>query len=134
MRRTLTLYDAVITTALTGFAAAGQGLPADVDVLSCRAALTYGSGGTTAKAWVQTTFDRGRTWVDIMCFAFALTTATKISVRGVTVAAPAYQPTDATLADDLIKDGLIGEVVRVKVTTTGTYAGNTRLVVTAVAM
>jgi hypothetical protein len=48
--------------------------------------------------------------------------------------APAYVPTDRTLADDTIKDGLLGNMVLAEVTTTGMYGGGTRLRVHAAAM
>ena len=37
--------------------------------------------------------------------------------------------TDASLGDDAIDDGLLGDMIRVKYTTTGTYAGTTNLTV-----
>ena len=104
-----------------------------VNVLTCQATFLYGSGGTNVKAWVQTTFDQGVTWVDIMTFAFTTTAAQKISsVRSSTVVTAAYVPTDATLADDTLKDGLIGSQIRIKYTSTGIYAGATSLAIHAV--
>jgi hypothetical protein len=40
-------------------------------------------------------------------------------------------PTDGTLADNTAVNGLLGSNLRVKLTTTGTYAGETSLVITA---
>jgi hypothetical protein len=92
------------------------------------AIFDYGSGGTNAKAWVQTSIDGGLTWFDVANFAFALADATRISEVNANVAAAAnYTPTDATLADNTVKDGLLGSKYRVKYTTTGTYGGNTTL-------
>ena len=117
---------AVVTTPVTQLAGVRE--------LMMQAQFLYGSWGTTAKAWVQTSFDGGTTWVDVACFSFTTAAATKISaVKTFTAVAAAYVATDGTLTADTIKDGLIGDQVRVKYTTTGTYAGATSLTVTAVA-
>lgn len=90
-------------------------------------------GGTTAKFWVQTSLDGGATWIDIMCFAFTTTTATKVSgVDGAIALAAAVTPSDGTLADDTIVNGLIGDRLRVKYTTTGTYTGASTIAIGAV--
>jgi hypothetical protein len=97
------------------------------------ASFTYGSGGTSVNAYVQTTLDSGATWFDIANFNFLLASAVKISeVASVTVAAANYTPTDGTLAANTVKDGLIGSALRVKTIVVGTYAGNTSLSITAV--
>lgn len=101
-------------------------------LLTCQAKFLYGAGGTTVKAWVQTTFD-GATWVDVMNFAFTTAAATKISsVRWNIAVAAVYVPTDGTLADDTIKDGLLGIALRARWTSTGIYSGATSLVIHAV--
>lgn len=105
-----------------------------VTTLVLQAKLAYGSGGTTVKAWVQTSFDGGTTWVDVANFAFTTSAATIVhAVKANTTVTANYTPTDGTLADNTIKDGLIGDRLRVKYTTTGTYAGTTHLTITAVA-
>jgi hypothetical protein len=102
--------------------------------LSAQAVFVRAAGGTTTKVYVQTTFDGGATWVDIMCLAFATTTATEISsVRTDIAVAASYTPTDGTLTDDSIKDGLIGDRVRVKYVVAGTYSGASSIAVQAVA-
>lgn len=102
--------------------------------LTVQATFVYGSSGTTVTAYIQTSFDKGATWVDIMSFAFLLASAKKISaVKQNTVVAAAYVPTDGSLATDTIKDGLLGDRLRVKYTSSGTYAGSTTLTVNAVA-
>lgn len=97
------------------------------------ASFTYGSGGTSVNAYVQTTLDSGATWFDIANFNFLLASAVKISeVASSTVAAPNYSPTDGTLAANTVKDGIIGSALRVKTIVVGTYAGNTSLSIAAV--
>ena len=92
------------------------------------AKFLYGAAGTTVKCWVQTSIDGGTTWIDIMNFAFTTSAATKVSAVTAFVAlAAAVAPTDGTLADNTILNGLIGDQFRLKYTTTGTYTGATSL-------
>lgn len=95
--------------------------------VSLIASFTYTSGGTTAKAYVQTSLDSGVTWQDIACFAFATAGATKrghIS-RQQTLAIAA--PTTGTMADDSMAQGYLGDRLRVAFTSTGTYGAGTAL-------
>lgn len=100
--------------------------------LTVEANFTYGSGGTNLKVWIQTSLDGGSNWIDIMNFAFTTTSGRKISTVDMDAAATVVVPTDGTLGDDLIVDGILGDRIRAKVTTTGTYAGVTTLVVNAI--
>lgn len=101
--------------------------------ISAQAVFTYVSGGTTAKAYLQTSLDGGATWIDIMSFAFATASATKVSAVNVyAAAAAALTPTDGTLTDNTILNGVVGERVRVKVVVVGTYTGATTLAVSIV--
>ena len=94
--------------------------------------FAYGSGGAGVKAYAQTSFDQGQTWVDIACATFAQVSATKIvNLSALTPKTTAATPTDGALADDTALDGLLGDRLRVKVTTEGTYSGNTSLSVRA---
>jgi hypothetical protein len=43
-----------------------------------QANFTFGSGGATVSAWVQTTFDGGATWVDAANFSFTTASAIKV--------------------------------------------------------
>lgn len=99
---------------------------ADVSHLELFASFDYGSGGTSAKAYVQTSLDGGATWIDIACFAFAQADASKMSdVSANAVLLPSTVPTDGTLADDTVRDGVIGDKIRVKLIVVGTYANST---------
>lgn len=98
-----------------------------------RADFTYGSGGTSVKAWVQSSADGGTTWHDVACFAF--TTANKSRIFNLSARTPVTTiatPTDGALADDTAVDGLLGDTLRVKYTSVGTYAGSSTLVISAV--
>lgn len=102
-------------------------------VLTAQANFVWGSAGTTCKAWLQTSLDEGATWNDIMCFSF--TTASKRTIGAVNNFQAAGSgtdlvvPTDGTLAADKVVNGILGNLMRVKITSTGTYAGSTTLTI-----
>lgn len=139
------LGDRAITTALTGevitsSSDANGATIACIDRLdgllaaSVAFRFAYGSGGTSCKAYLQTSFDQGTTWVDIACVAFAVASLTKvINLSGLTPKTTGVTPSDGSLTDDTCVDGLLGDRLRVKVTSVGTYAGNTTLSVRAAA-
>ena len=102
--------------------------------LAVQAAFLYGADGTDLTVHVQTSLDGGTTWVDVMAFNFTTAAATRISAVNADVAlAAAAVPTDGTLADDTILNGLLGDRLRVRYTSTGTYSGATSIAVVAVA-
>jgi hypothetical protein len=108
-------------------------IPANSEILTVQTVFAYGSGGTNLKVWVQTTLDGGTTWADIMCFAFTTSAATKVcAVTQFVALTAATVTTDAALGDDSIVNGLLGDRVRVKWTSTGTYAGASNVKVTGV--
>lgn len=120
------LADTAITTALTGSAQTAIENLEGMLAASIQAKFAYGSGGTTVKAYVQTTLDDGLTWVDIASFAFTTSSATKvINLSGLTPKTTAVTPSDGALADDTCVDGVLGSALRVKLTTTGTYSNTT---------
>ncbi len=126
------------TTAIAGAVTGAVGpvvrLRGGLQVLALQAAFAYGSGGTSVKAWVQTSLDGGAAWLDVAAFAFTTTAGRRLSVLHLaTPVAANVTPSDGALADNTILDGVLGDLVRVKYTTTGTYAGNTALEVRALA-
>ena len=105
----------------------------DAAFLTFEAIFTYGSGGSTAKAYLQTSLDGGATWIDIGHASFTTATASKLfPINGVGSMPAATAPTDGSLAADTVLDGVLGEFIRTKVVTTGTYAGGTTLLIAAV--
>ena len=99
--------------------------------LLLEAKFLYGAAGTTAKFWVQTRVVGG-TWRDIANFAFTTAAATKWhAVKAEIATAAAIAASDAALTDDTILDGFIGDEIRVKYTTTGTYTGATSIQILA---
>jgi hypothetical protein len=95
--------------------------------------FTYGSGGTSADAYVQTSLDGGTTWIDVANFHFLLASARfTYNLSSLTPVTTEYTPTDGSIAANTAKDGVIGNLLRVKWVTVGTYAGGTVLRVDAI--
>lgn len=126
MPATLQLMSETITTAQTASTKTVVVGLARAKSLSIQFNFTYGSAGTSVKAWVQTSFDAGVTWVDIANYAGTNVSEPKLyNLTSSTPVTTIYLATDGTLADNTSKDGLIGNQLRVKFTSTGTYATNT---------
>lgn len=121
-----TAVSATATTPVTGLAG--------MKYLIVMAKFVGGTAGTSVKAYVQTSFDKGVTWIDVICFAFANTAVVKINAinYGIAVAAN-ITPTDGTLTDNTILNGVFGDQIRLKYVTVGTYSGGTSLEVDALA-
>lgn len=126
MSRSLNLLsNTAITTAGTVTGSAVAGLD-DMSHLTFQSSLDWGSGGTAVKVYLQTTLDRGATWFDIACIAHGAADSVKaLSVSGGASSSAPPTFTDGSLADDTVLDGFIGDQVRVKVVSTGTYAATT---------
>lgn len=96
--------------------------------------FVYGSGGTSVAAYLQTSVDDGTTPIDIATVAFG--TASENAVFNFSALTPKttqVTPTDGALTSDTSVDGIVGDRFRVKIVVTGTYAGSTQLVCSAVA-
>lgn len=132
---TFNLGDRAVTTALTGEVitsapdnqGATQGYLANLDgmlgaTISCN--FVYGSGGTTCRVTVETTLNQGATWIEVARFSFATSSLEKVfNLSGITDKASAITP--GAQSDDTAVAGIFGDRWRAKVTSTGTYAGNT---------
>lgn len=98
--------------------------------VTLQANFTYGSGGTAVKVDVETSLDQGSTWIGIARFAFTTSSAEKVvNLSGLTPVGTVYTP--VTLSDDSVKDGILGDRLRCRITSTGSYAGNTSVSVRA---
>lgn len=127
-----TLLSLGITTALGAAAQTSVRNLEGISAATIEAQFAYGSSGTSCKVWIQTTLDQGQTWLDIANFAFTTASATKvINLSGLTPVTTAITPTDGSMADNTVQDGVLGSALRAKITTTGTYAGSTSLSVRA---
>jgi hypothetical protein len=130
------LAPLTLTTALSATGTTPVTKLGGMKYLVAEAIFLYGSGGTTAKAYVQTSLDGGTTWMDIICFAFTTSALSKVSAvsADIAFAASAYVPIapgDGALADNTSIQGILGDRLRVKYVTTGTYAGASSIAVYA---
>lgn len=130
----LTLLNATLSTAVAADVTAGVFVPRNgrVESLTLQGTITVAGGGTTAKAWVQTSLDGGLTWIDIANFAFTTSTAVRCYHLTAAAVTSIATPTDGTLADSTAINGLLGDRFRVKLTTTGTYTGASSFVIYAI--
>lgn len=128
-----TLTAAVTDQAITSASDRQGATQAYVDRLEGMLAATlqvrfnYGSGGTTCRVMVDVSLDQGVTWIEVWRALFG--TASEVAVAnlsGLTAVAPF---TPAALSDDTVKDGVLGALMRARITSTGTYAGNTSVAV-----
>lgn len=93
--------------------------------VTVQARFAYGSGGTNCKAYVQTSLDQGTTWVDVACVVFTTATETQVFNLAALADKSLTVPTDGTLTDDTVVGGILGDRLRVKVISTGTYVNTT---------
>jgi hypothetical protein len=127
------ILNATLAAAVTADVTAGVFEIGRAESLTLHGVITVAGGGTTAKAWVQTSIDGGATWMDIANYAFTTSTATRAYHLTAAAVTSIATPTDGTLADNTAVNGFLGNVVRVKLTTTGTYTGASSFVITAIA-
>src|SRR5262245_11266111 len=123
----------VVITRATSSGGVQEEFIADLDGLSgvgLQCLFSHGGGGTTAKVDIETSFDQGLTWVAIARFAFTNVTAQRIMNLNASFSRTTpYTP--VVLSDDTAIDGILGDRLRAKLTTTGVYTGATTLSVRA---
>lgn len=103
-------------------------LPAPPRSLAVQANFTYDSGGTSVDAYLQTSLDKGATWIDVAQFHFTTASARFVyNLSSETPVTTEYTPTDGTLSANTAKDGLLGPMFQVKYKSTGTYGGASAL-------
>ncbi len=131
------LADKIITTALDG-SDTDHGVCATLRMLqqvlsvAVNFKFTYGSGGTTADAYLQTSFDGGTSWVDVANFHVTTGSDSKvINLSSLTPVTTPFAPQDGAISNNTCKDGVLGELWRVKLKSSGTYAGSSRMQVFA---
>ena len=119
------LYDnQAITAALVSDTSVDSvEIDADTSEVIIQSNFDYGSGGTDFEAEVSTSLDGGTTWVEV--YVHAGTTADERKVVVLKSAAVAAYDGTTAVADDALKDGIIGTLWRCRVTTNGTYASTT---------
>jgi hypothetical protein len=117
-----------ITTALAatpGPSVLFNGTPREIAI---QANFTYGSGGTSVDAYVQSSIDNGVTWFDIANFHFTTSSAIRqFNLCSSTPQTTQKTPTSGSLAANTCIDGIMGQTFRTLYVTTGTYGGTTNL-------
>jgi hypothetical protein len=123
------LVTATITTAGTVTSTPVQTKDWAPENVSIQCNFTYGSGGTSVDAYIQTSLDGGTTWIDVAECNLLLASARKgFNVAGLTGGTSPLAFTDGALtANTALAQGIMGNKWRVKYTTVGTYAGGTTL-------
>lgn len=102
--------------------------------VSLQAQLLYGSGGTTATVYFQTSLDQGQTAIDICAAQFTTASATEVAnLSGLTPKTTPLVPGQQALTPGTSVDGVLGDRLRAVVVVTGTYGQSTLLNLTGVA-
>lgn len=116
----ITTAREVICTPITGLVG--------MQAFSASLELLYQSGGESVKAYIQTSLDQGNTWIDIACCTFQIAyKRVVLNFSGLTPKTTETVPTDGSMTDDTAMDGILGDQVRLKVKSTGTYDAGTLL-------
>lgn len=127
------LPPTIITTPVAGVVTPPVIDLAAMESLTAQSTFAWGSSGIKITIWIQTSFDGGISWVDVICQTFGAASARKISsVKAATAVAASYGPLDKGLADDSVKDGVLGSMLRVAYSTQGAFGSNSILSIYAV--
>lgn len=123
---TAAVTDSILTSSnFNGAAAAFIGGLGGMQSATFFAKLIYGSGGTSISVVIQTSLNQSDDWIDICRFDFTTANAQKHATVGVFAnAAPAAV---AALNSEGKLDNILGDRLRAKVTSVGTYASNTSI-------
>lgn len=130
---TLANLSITAATGATALAAAMVGIDKYRGV-TIQANFTYvASAATSVTAYVQSTLDGGLTWFDVVAFQFTTSSGIKLAnLRRTTAVTTIAAPTDGSLTANTCVDGLLGDQLRVKWVSVGTYGAGTALLITAV--
>lgn len=125
------LLSAALGAAVTGQTADPVRGLAGCKYLNLFAAMTYGTGGTSANFIVQTSHDSGANWDDIASISFATGSSTKF--HALTASNVSNRtPTSGILSANTVVQGILGDEFRMLWGNAGTYSATT-VVITAVA-
>lgn len=127
---TAALTDQVITeSSLNNAVATYIGNLDGMTSVTLFADFEFGATGTTCIVVVQTSINQGADWIDIARFDFATSDAQKTA--NIAAAAAAAVAAVSALGSESKIDGVLGDRLRAKITTTGTYSVNTSVSVRA---
>ncbi len=90
--------------------------------------FAWGSGGTSCTAYIQTSLDKGQTWIDIAAVAFTTASGIKIiNLSGLTSQTTPLTPSQQQLTAGTCVDGILGDRLRAVAVVVGTYGSSTLL-------
>ncbi len=112
--------DFNITTAATYTGDWLDGLDG-MESMSAQIDFRAGAGGTSVRAYIQTSLDGGATPLDIACLLFTVADRRALNFSSQNPAV-AFTCSDGALADNTQHDGILGTMVRLKLVTAGTWA------------
>ena len=84
------------------------------------------SDDATAAVYIGTSIDQGTRWVDVIVFRFDASGGVLVATVEAESTPQPITPTDGALADDSatsIVDGILGDRLKAKIITTGTWGG-----------
>lgn len=123
-----TIADYAVTTAVAALALTPIVDLEGMEELSVDFNFAFGSGGTSVKAWLQTSLSQGTRWRDLACFMAATASKNRDFSLRRTADTGFATPGSGTLADDTIASSIVfGDRLRLLVTSVGIYAGGTVL-------
>lgn len=94
--------------------------------LTYQANLVYGSGGTTATGFIQTSLDGGASWIDVAAPSYTTAGGRKVgNLNSQTAVGTPVAPSDGAMTVNTSQDGILGDQFRVKIVVTGTYVAST---------
>jgi hypothetical protein len=110
-----------------GHTQAWLALPYGTLSATLQANFTYGAGGDTLKVIVETSLDQGTSWIEVARLAFALASLERVVNLSALTPVAVYTP--VALADDAVKDGILGPRWRARILkgAGAAYTGNTSL-------
>ena len=114
-----------ITTAVTGLVIPIGLIPTGTGQLAVHCNFKYGSGGTATNLYLQTSINGGKDWFDILSLGHTTASLRRIVGLNFEVAGALFTASDGSLSLNTKRDGIAGDRLRLKVTTTGTYANTT---------
>jgi hypothetical protein len=128
---TAALTDEVITSGTLADGSTGEYVDRleGMNSATIQAKFDYGSGGTACLVIIETSINQGGDWIEVARFDFA--TADAVKTVNLSAAAAAAVASVATLGSEGKVDGVLGDRLRAKITSTGTYAGSTQVSVRA---
>ena len=115
-----TTGDFAVTTAGTYLGQWVSGLDG-MRSMSAQLSLSGASGGTTIDAYLQTSLDGGATAIDIANEHWTTSPAVKVLNFFTDVEVDAFAPTDGSMSSNTNQQGILGNMVRLKLVTVGTY-------------